>query len=690
MLGEPYLLPPIEVVGVRLSGRLPEGATATDLVLTVTRALRQKGVVETVRRVLRPGPRLRSAFPTGRRSPTCARSTERPPRSSRSTSRRPAYLAGTGRRPRGRPPGRGVRPRQPGCGATGRRRAGVRRRARDRPRDDRADRLRTEEPEAVGAASPRPRARSVPRSPSTGKGTPASRSGRRTDGLPDGAVVIAAITSCTNTSNPSVMVGAGLMAKRAVELGLAPPKWVKTSLAPGSKVVTAYLERAGLLQPLEGIGFEVVGYGCTTCIGNAGPLPPEVAQRGRGDGRLLRRGALAGTGTSRPGSTTRSGRTTSPPRCSCWPTPSPGRMDIDLTRDPLGTSRDGAPVYLRDLWPKAEAVRALVESSLDPSCSARSIGPSPSATGTGTSCRPARPEVPLGAEVDVPPRAAVLRPPGRSTATPTAPSSTGPGCWRSLATRSRPTTSRRRAISRWTARRAATSSNTGSSSGVQHLRNPAGQPRGARSRNVRQRASEEPSRRRKGGRLHDRPPRRYPVHDLRGRPDVPDPERSAPHSRREGLRPGKLARLGGERSAAPRCPGGDRRATSSESTGGTWSGWGCCLSSSRRSGVDELGLTGRESYRITTVGGVPLTPRGELEVRATPEQGTPKSFRVRCRVDSPVEMEYLAEGGLLPVRARESGRLAPLRPARGRSRRIRRRRPSAPPHPSAPTPGSER
>ncbi len=182
----------------------------------------------------------------------------------------------------------------------------------------------------------------------------------------DGSVVIAAITSCTNTSNPTVMVGAGLIAKRAVELGLKVPPHVKTSLAPGSKVVTAYLERAGLLPYLDQLGFEVVGYGCTTCIGNSGPLPVPVGQQVR-DRDLFVAAVLSGNRNfeARIHNEVRANYLASPMLVVAYALA--GRIDLDLTREALGRRPDGAPVFLRELWPSAEEVRKLVESSLDAS-----------------------------------------------------------------------------------------------------------------------------------------------------------------------------------------------------------------------------------------------------------------------------------------------------------------------------------
>jgi aconitate hydratase len=179
----------------------------------------------------------------------------------------------------------------------------------------------------------------------------------------DGAVVVAAITSCTNTSNPQVMVAAGLVAKRAVERGLAPKPWVKTSLAPGSRVVMDYLDRAGLTAPLAAIGFDLVGFGCTTCIGNSGPLLTGVSEAVR-DHDLSVAAVLSGNrnfeGRIHPD--VRMNYLASPPLVVAYALA--GTMNIDLTADPLGTGSDGQPVTLADLWPSSEEVTEAIRTSL--------------------------------------------------------------------------------------------------------------------------------------------------------------------------------------------------------------------------------------------------------------------------------------------------------------------------------------
>ena len=191
--------------------------------------------------------------------------------------------------------------------------------------------------------------------------------------LEDGAVVIAAITSCTNTSNPAVMLGAGLLARNAVEKGLTSKPWVKTSLAPGSKVVMDYYERAGLIEPLDALGFNLVGFGCTTCIGNSGPLPDEISQ-GITDADLTVCSVLSGNrnfeGRIHP--EVRNNYLASPPLCVAYALA--GRMDLDMYEESLGDDHDGNPVYLKDIWPTTAEIAAEIESAVESDMFRKSYG----------------------------------------------------------------------------------------------------------------------------------------------------------------------------------------------------------------------------------------------------------------------------------------------------------------------------
>jgi len=203
---------------------------------------------------------------------------------------------------------------------------------------------------------------SLMRSGTAEKTVPVQINGDRFE-LKHGSVVISAITSCTNTSNPSVLIGAGLLAKKAAEKGLKPKPWVKTSLAPGSRVVTEYLKDSGLLSSLENIGFHLVGYGCTTCIGNSGPLPEPIAN-GIQAGDLVAAAVLSGNrnfeGRIHPN--VRANYLASPPLVVAYALA--GSMDVDLYHDPLGGDSQGNPVYLKDIWPSPEEINETMRKSV--------------------------------------------------------------------------------------------------------------------------------------------------------------------------------------------------------------------------------------------------------------------------------------------------------------------------------------
>jgi aconitate hydratase len=391
MLGEPYFLSRPEVVGVELTGALPSGATATDLVLTVTRKLRETGVVDKFVEFHGPGVRSLSVPDRATVSNMC-------PEYGATAALFPiddatlAYLRGTGRPEElverveayARAQGLWGSP-EPGAidydsvvqidlGSVVPSVAGPR-----NPEESVAlgsvpasfrsalEGYRTAHPRTANGAGTPTYPADDPLHPYNGernRPVPAAAAGEASSPVEDGAVVIAAITSCTNTSNPSVMVGAALIARKANALGLRVPSHVKTSLAPGSKVVSAYLERAGLLTELDRLGFEVVGYGCTTCIGNSGPLPSEIDRQVR-EKDLFVAAVLSGNRNfeARIHNLVRANYLASPMLVVAYALA--GRIDLDLTNDPLGHRPDGAPVYLRDLWPSPEEVRRIVEANLD-------------------------------------------------------------------------------------------------------------------------------------------------------------------------------------------------------------------------------------------------------------------------------------------------------------------------------------
>ena len=422
MLGQPMSMLIPRVLGFRLRGELREGATATDLVLTVTERLRQKGVVGQFVEFYGPGV---SALPLadratiGNMSPEFGSTCAIFPIDAETLR----YLAFSGRpqelidlveayakeqglwhdehaeeptfsdtieldlgevepslagpqAPAGPRPAGVVADRVPrgAAGLPARRR---RRRPEGAPRSPtRARRCRS--PRAT--RPPRPS-----RSTATARATPTGSRPREHDHssvaqrtrtavpltladgteteLDHGHVVIAAITSCTNTSNPSVMLAAGLLARNAVARGLQSKPWVKTSLAPGSKVVTEYLEQAGLTDDLEALGFHLVGYGCTTCIGNSGPLPDEVSQA-VGEHDLAVVSVLSGNRNfeGRINPDVKMNYLASPPLVVAYALA--GSMDADLVNDPIGTGSDGEDVYLRDIWPSGEEVGRTIEEAV--------------------------------------------------------------------------------------------------------------------------------------------------------------------------------------------------------------------------------------------------------------------------------------------------------------------------------------
>ena len=367
MLGQPISMLIPQVVGFELTGRLPEGATATDLVLTVVEMLRAKGVVGKFVEFHGDGldhlplaDRTTIANMAPEYGATCGIF----PVDAESI----AYLRLSGRDES-----------QIALVEAYARAQGMFREPGDRPADY-SDTLvldmGTVEPCISGPKRPQDRiALREAKSVVSGhiEAMQAERGGGdgsvtvEKDGagyeLRDGAVVIAAITSCTNTSNPAVLVGAGLLARNARARGLVVKPWVKTSFAPGSMVVKDYLEKAGLLEDLEGLGFHIVGFGCTTCIGNSGPLPEEVSAAIR-DGDLIVSAALSGNRNfeGRVHAEVRMNFLASPPLVVAYAIA--GRSDVDFPAEPLGEDADGGPVYLRDIWPSSREIQATIASSI--------------------------------------------------------------------------------------------------------------------------------------------------------------------------------------------------------------------------------------------------------------------------------------------------------------------------------------
>jgi aconitate hydratase len=364
LLGQPLYQPMPRIVGVRLVNRLPRGATATDLVLVVTEMLRRYGVVGAFVEFAGDGLAglsLADRATISNMSPEFGATSTIFPIDDETL----AYLRLTGR------PAARVDLVERYAKAQGLwREPGEERRFDDLLTLD----LATVVPSVAGPRRPQDRVAlgDVPANfhaafpaPDDGGDRVArvSVDGRETE-VTDGSVVIAAITSCTNTSNPTVMVGAGLLARNAVARGLAVPSSVKTSLAPGSRAVTGYLERAGLTAPLDALGFTLAGYGCTTCIGNSGPLDTAVA-RAIEERHLVAAAVLSGNrnfeGRIHP--LARAAYLASPPLVVAFALA--GRVDIDLETQPVGTGMDGRPVMLADIWPSPEEVRAVVGEAID-------------------------------------------------------------------------------------------------------------------------------------------------------------------------------------------------------------------------------------------------------------------------------------------------------------------------------------
>lgn len=374
MLGQPlYMLTP-EVIGVKLTGNLPEGATATDLVLRITEMLRKKGVVGKFVEYFGPGlsgMTLADRATIANMCPEYGATVGFFPVDQETLK----YLRNTGR------PAQLVDLVERYTKEQGLFRTDA------TPDPEFSDvvelDLSTIEPSLAGPKLPQDRI-ALKHMKTTFRQNLLSPVGPRGFGLSEadlarkatvsnghqteighGAVVIAAITSCTNTSNPSVMLAAGLLAKKAVEAGLSVPPYVKTSLAPGSRVVEDYLKKSELLPYLEALGFHIVGFGCTTCIGNSGPLPEAVSRAIR-EGELVVSSVLSGNRNfeGRVHPDTRSNFLASPPLVVAYALA--GRTDIDMLEEPVGIDKDGRPVFLKDIWPTNAEIKRVMAESLTP------------------------------------------------------------------------------------------------------------------------------------------------------------------------------------------------------------------------------------------------------------------------------------------------------------------------------------
>jgi aconitate hydratase len=375
MLGQALSLLMPEVVGFELTGQLPAGATATDLVLTVTEALRKEGVVgkfveffgaglagmtladrATIANMAPEYGATMGFFPVDDETlaymKLTGRSAEQVELVERYTKEQGLFHTATAAEPEF------TKRLALDLGSVVPSLAGPK-----RPQD-RVPMVQVKQAfhEALTAPTAS-RGFALPEAELARHATVANNGHSAEIG--HGAVVIAAITSCTNTSNPNVMVAAGLLARKAVAKGLTTKPWVKTSLAPGSRVVTDYLEKSGLASDLDALGFETVGYGCTTCIGNSGPLPPPVAAAVN-EGDLVAAAVLSGNRNfeGRVNPLVKANWLASPPLVVAYALA--GTIDINLETDPLGTGSDGQPVYLRDIWPTPDEVRQTVAEAVVP------------------------------------------------------------------------------------------------------------------------------------------------------------------------------------------------------------------------------------------------------------------------------------------------------------------------------------
>ena len=368
MLGQPISMLIPQVVGFRLDGRLPEGATATDLVLTVVEQLRRHGVVgkfveffgdgldhlsladrATLANMAPEYGATCGIFPIDDETLNYLRLTGR---SDEQVALVEAYAREQGMfRVAGQPEAAYSSVVSLDMGSVVPSLAGPKRPQDRVPLSDSKVMFR----EALQALKTERKLHSK---------TVTTEVGGESVTLDDGSVVIASITSCTNTSNPGVMLGAGLVARKAAERGLKVKPWVKTSLAPGSRVVTEYLQQAGLLDDLEALGFHVVGYGCATCIGNSGPLPEPVS-RAIAEGNLSVTSVLSGNRNfeGRVHAEVRMNYLASPPLVVAYAIA--GTMDIDLYQDPIGQDRDGQDVYLKDIWPSQQEINDTILNSVN-------------------------------------------------------------------------------------------------------------------------------------------------------------------------------------------------------------------------------------------------------------------------------------------------------------------------------------
>ena len=612
MLGQPLSMLIPKVLGFKLSGRLPEGITATDLVLTITERLRKHGVVGKFVEFYGPGLAHLTLADRATLSNMCpeygatiaifpidAMTLDYLRLTSRDASR--VALVEAYARAQGLFFEAGAA--EPIYSET-----------------IEMD-LSTVEPSLAGPKRPQDRVPLKSAKQGFAQALPGMMVANKSGGdggiavaappqvaIDHGSVVIAAITSCTNTSNPSVMIGAGLVAKKAVEKGLSTKPWVKTSLAPGSKVVTDYLKQSGLDRFLDTLGFNLVGYGCTTCIGNSGPLPEDVSAEIDARG-LVVASVLSGNRNfeGRVQQQVRANYLASPPLVVAYALA--GTMNLDLTTEPLGTGKDGKPVYLRDIWPtEREMQQTMLESVRAEHVQDAVRGRVSRRRAMAEARRADRRAICLGSGFHVRPQSAVSRERhARAVAA------------RRYHRRPRAGAARRQHHDRsHLAGRIDQEGQPGGevphrsrrrSQGFQFLWRAAGKPRSDDARHVRERPTAQSAGARHRGRLDDVSARRRRDDDLRRGHEVQGRGRAARRAGGEGIRLGVVTRLGGQGHRAAGRQGGHRRKLRAHSS-----------EQPREHGRAAAALPGWCVCRVTRTER-PRTLPGEGDCRRAPAEG---------------------------------------------------------------------
>ncbi len=560
MLGQPLSMVLPEVIGFKLTGRMKEGVTATDLVLTVTEMLRKRGVVGKFVEFFGPGLThltLADRATLGNMAPEYGATCGFSPIDDDTLG----YLKTTGR------PTELIKLVEAYAKAQGMFRTAK------TPDPQFTDVLKldlsTVEPSLAGPK--RPQDRIALKEVKPGFAVAMDKEFRKADemskrvpvtdknyDLGNGDVVIAAITSCTNTSNPNVMIGAGLLARKAAAKGLTAKPWVKTSLAPGSQVVGEYLEKSGLQKDLDKLGFNLVGYGCTTCIGNSGPLPEEISQS-INDNDLVAAAVLSGNRNfeGRVNADVRANYLASPPLVVAYSIA--GNMNVDLAKDPLGTDDKGKKVFLKDIWPSNKEIGAFVAKNVTKSIFAkkyadvfkgdthwRKIAVKGGLTYTwdDRSTYVQNPPYFEGMEKRQKPLEDIVE--ARVLALLLELDHHRPHLAGRLHQAGQPG-------GRIPARP------PGAAEGLQPVRHAARQSSGDDARHLRQHPSEEPDGAGRRGRLHRALSVEAAYDDVRRGDEVQGRERAARHLRRQGIRHRLLARLGGQGHGAAGRARGDRR-----------------------------------------------------------------------------------------------------------------------------------